>query len=130
MARTGSRYSPAAPCVGLKALEAIDSNCVFVGRPCDIVGLRKAQLVNPKLAFKVSLSISIFCAGTPSSKGTKTLLDELNVKPQDVKEIRYRGCGWPGKATVKLKGQNGRQFQMSYEKSWGEMQAFFKDLFK
>lgn len=121
VAQTGSRYSPAAPCAGLDTIEAIDSHYVFVGRPCDVAGLRKAQSVNSVLASRVFLSISIFCAGTPSSKGTKTLLDRLNVKPQDVKEIRYRGCGWPGRTTVKLQGTNGRERQMSYEQSWGEI---------
>lgn len=121
VASTGSRYSPAAPCVGFREIEANNSNCVFVGRPCDVAGLRKAQSASPALATKTPLSISIFCAGTPSSKGTEALLDELNVRPGDVKELRYRGCGWPGMATVTLNGTQCQQCQMSYEKSWGEI---------
>jgi coenzyme F420 hydrogenase subunit beta len=118
---TGSRYSPATPCEKLNWLEGIDRPCVFIGKPCDVVALRKTQLLNPVLALENILSISIFCAGTPSSRGTKVLLDKLNVKLQDVEELRYRGCGWPGDATVRMKGTEGRQRQMSYEQSWGEI---------
>lgn len=119
MSQTGSRYSPAAPCSGFGILEAADSACVFVGKPCDVVALRKSQALEPRLDSKVGLAISIFCAGTPSSHGTKVLLDELGVEPGDVAELRYRGCGWPGMATVELKGTDGERREMSYEQSWG-----------
>jgi coenzyme F420 hydrogenase subunit beta len=92
--------------------------CVFIGKPCDIVALRKSEAVNAKLNNKVGLAISIFCAGTPSTAGTYKLLDALCVKPEDVKEVRYRGRGWPGMTTVKTK-DNGEIRQMSYEESWG-----------
>ena len=115
---TGSRYSPAAPCEKLNWIEESDSPCVFIGKPCDVVALRKSQAVKPRLNDTVGLAISIFCAGTPSTAGTYKLLDALCVKPEDVKEVRYRGRGWPGMTTVKTK-DNGEIRQMSYEESWG-----------
>lgn len=121
LAYTGSRYSPAAPCEKLKWIQEALSSCVFIGKPCDIVALRKSQAVNPTLRRKVSLAISIFCAGTPATIGTIKLLETLGVKPEDVDEFRYRGCGWPGVATVKLRGNDSKRYQMSYEKSWGEI---------
>jgi len=121
LACTGSRYSPAAPCEKLHWLEESNSACVFIGKPCDIVALRKSQGVNPVLDSKVCLAISIFCAGTPSTRGTKAMLDVLGVRPEEVAEIRYRGCGWPGMGTVKLRGKNSKLYQMTYEKSWGEI---------
>ena len=33
-------------------------------------------------------------------------------------EIRYRGCGWPGMMTVRIKSSNQTR-QMTYEQSWG-----------
>jgi coenzyme F420 hydrogenase subunit beta len=117
---TGSRYSPAAPCEKLNWIEESKSPCVFIGKPCDVAALRKSQAVNPRLNDKVGLAISIFCAGTPGSAGTYHLLNVLGVKPEQVKAFRYRGRGWPGMTTVKLKG-NGEIRQMSYEKSWGDI---------
>ena len=118
---TGSRYSPAAPCLNLNWIEEADSSCVFIGKPCDIIALRKSQEANPVLKDKVGLAVSIFCAGTPATRGTYSLLDVLEVKPEQVKELRYRGCGWPGMTTVKLKGRNGQMRQMTYQRSWGDI---------
>jgi coenzyme F420 hydrogenase subunit beta len=39
LARTGSRYSPAAPCEKLKLMQGIRSPGVFIGKPCDVVRL-------------------------------------------------------------------------------------------
>jgi coenzyme F420 hydrogenase subunit beta len=119
LACTGSRYSPAAPCERLDWIEQAQASCVFVGKPCDVVGLRKSEAVDAKLNSKVSLLISIFCATTPTSKGTQILLEELDVEPEQVEELRYRGCGWPGRTTVKIRGSSGEIRQMDYEQSWG-----------
>jgi len=121
LACTGSRYSPAAPCEKLSWIQKAESACVFIGKPCDVVALRKAGIVDPLLKDKVALNISIFCAGTPPSKATEELLTVLSVKHDEVDEIRYRGCGWPGMTTVKIKGDNGQTRRMTYEQSWGDI---------
>lgn len=125
---TGSRYSPAAPCEKLKWIEEVNSSCVFIGKPCDVVALRKSQSVDDKLDSKVGLAISIFCAGTPSSQGTNMLLTSLGVKPEQVEELRYRGYGWPGMTTVKLKGTNDEQREMTYEESWDNILSNYGQL--
>lgn len=121
LALSGSRYSPAAPCERLDWIEQAESKCVFIGKPCDVAALRKAQLNNPTLASKVGLAVSLFCAGTPSTQGTKVLMRVLGVELDDVAELRYRGEGWPGRTTVELKGTNSKQRNMSYEKAWGDI---------
>ena len=121
LACTGSRYSPAAPCEKLEWIRQADCPSVFIGKPCDVVALRKSQAVNPELDEKVGLAISIFCAGTPATGGTYNILSEIGVKPEEAEQIRYRGCGWPGATTVKIKGDPGRTRQMSYEESWGNI---------
>jgi coenzyme F420 hydrogenase subunit beta len=125
LARTGSRYSPAAPCEKLKWIEQADSPCVFIGKPCDVAALRKSQSINQTLNDKIGLAVSIFCAGTPTTKGTYDLLATLGVKPQGVAEIRYRGYGWPGKVTVKVKGKNADVHQLSYSECWGKILSDF-----
>jgi len=128
LACTGSRYAPAAPCEKLRWIEESDSPCVFIGKPCDVVALRKSQAVNPMLDNKVALAISIFCAGTPTTKGTYDLLEALGVRPDQVKCLRYRGCGWPGITTADIKGGNGQEYQMSYEESWGGILSKYAQL--
>lgn len=122
--RTGSRYSPASPCNSLDQIEYAPSPCVFIGKPCDVAGLRKAQTLKAKLDQKAGIAIGIFCAGTPSTQGTLDFLERLKVNPQDVEKIRYRGKGWPGMATVRKKGQDSQSYQISYKESWDFLQKY------
>jgi len=121
LARTGSRYSPAAPCEKFEWIQEAAHPSVFIGKPCDVVAVRKLQAVNSPREKKVSLAISIFCAGMPATRGTHDLLKVLGVKPEQVEEVRYRGCGWPGATTVRLKGADGRTRRMTYAESWGNI---------
>lgn len=122
--RTGSRYSPASPCEGLAELEIADAHAVFIGKPCDVQGLRNAQVMSPTLQNKIALAIGIFCAGTPATAGVLTLLERLKMPVAHVGALRFRGNGWPGAFAIKEKG--GEQFnpKLSYSESWGFLQAY------
>ncbi len=119
LARTGSRYAPAAPCSGLRLLDAQSSPCVFVGKPCDVVAVRKWQALQKESRAKIGLAISIFCAGTPSTQGTRRILEKLAILPDQVAHLRYRGCGWPGRTVVATKSDGAGEHSLSYEESWG-----------
>jgi coenzyme F420 hydrogenase subunit beta len=121
---TGSRYSPASPCEGLKKIETSADPSVFVGKPCDVAGLRMAQSLNPELDKKTSLAIGFFCAGTPSTQATLDLLREHHIDPNEISEFRYRGMGWPGKAAVWRRNDSKPFVQMSYSESWGFVQKY------
>lgn len=124
LARTSSRYSPASPCDSLELLERGRGSGVFIGKPCDVAGLRKSESLRPLLREKVALAIGIFCAGTPSTRGTLDLLKKLNVAPGEVEELRYRGRGWPGMATVRLKGPEKVHSRLTYMEAWGFIQQY------
>jgi coenzyme F420 hydrogenase subunit beta len=115
--RTGSRYSPAAPCSRIREVADGTERIVFVGKPCDIAGLSKLAALESNIAKKVLLKISIFCAGTPTTEGTEALLKQLKLLPQDVEQIRYRGYGWPGNVLAKM--HDGQTREMTYENAWG-----------
>lgn len=119
LAAVGSRYAPASPCDGLAALEAAPGPCVFIGKPCDVAATAKARAIRPTLDAKLGVTIAIFCAGTPSTRGTLEMLARMGFSdPGEVEEVRYRGHGWPGRATAR--GQ-GREASLSYHQSWGEV---------
>jgi coenzyme F420 hydrogenase subunit beta len=122
--RTGSRYAPASPCDGLESIETAPQPCVFIGKPCDVAGVRKAQRLKQKLADNIGLAIGIFCAGTPSTQGTLDLLKQLHIKADEVELLRYRGKGWPGKFSIKIKGEAQMREVMTYEDSWGFVQKY------
>ena len=122
--RTGSRYSPASACDGLKLIEEAEYPSVFVGKPCDVAGLRMAQAIHPELDHKTSLAIGFFCAGTPSTRGTLDLLQKYNIKLDEISELRYRGWGWPGMAAVWHKNEKEPFVRVSYKDSWGFVQKY------
>ena len=119
LAAVGSRYAPASPCDGLGAVEAAPGPCVFIGKPCDVAATHKARALRPELDTKLGVTIAIFCAGTPSTRGTLEMLARMGFDdPDAVDAVRYRGHGWPGRATAQA---GGREASLSYHESWGEV---------
>ena len=121
--RTGSRYAPASPCDRLAQIESARSECVVIGKGCDVAGMRKASSVRPELARKIGAAIGIFCAGTPSTHATLGLLKRLGVDCSGVEGIRYRGKGWPGQFTVTMRNGSPPK-SMSYTEAWGFLQKY------
>ncbi|GIG60847.1 coenzyme F420-reducing hydrogenase subunit beta-like protein [Longispora fulva] len=110
----GSRYAPASPAEGLGLVEDADAPSVFIGKPCDVAASHKARALRPGLDAKLGLTIAIFCAGTPSTRGTLELIKALGSDPEQLKSLHYRGEGWPGEA----RAEPGER-QLSYDASWG-----------
>lgn len=118
-ANAGSRYAPAAPLLGLKEALAQHVKIAVIGKPCDIVAVRKLAEVDPRVKQGVAYCLSFMCAGVPSIKGTHAVIKALNAKVEEVVEFRYRGNGWPGLATART--QDGRTSSMTYDDSWGKI---------
>jgi coenzyme F420 hydrogenase subunit beta len=124
--RTGSRYAPASPCEGLRRIECADGPCVFIGKPCDVAGAQKARHLRPQLERHLGLTIAFFCAGTPTTQATLTMLREMGIDaPEQLEGLRYRGNGWPGKATVSWSRTDGTRDtrQLTYDQAWGQILA-------
>jgi coenzyme F420 hydrogenase subunit beta len=123
LARTGSRYAPASPCDGLQLIEESDRPCVFIGKPCDAAALALLRKQRPRLDQNLGLVLTFFCAGTPSTKGTMDLLQSLQVEPERIDDVRYRGLGWPGRFRV-LSENTTHEVSMSYEQSWDRLEKY------
>ena len=121
---TGSRYAPASACDRLDWVESAPAPCVFVGQPSEVTALVKAERLRPKLKSNIGLTLSFFCAGSPATKGTLELLTSAGIDPSRVRELRYRGKGWPGMFSVTLKGQTAPALQQTYAQSWGFLQSY------
>lgn len=122
--RTGSRYAPASPCESSAYIAEAEAPSVFIGKPCDVQGARKGELVRPELQDKICLAISIFCAGTPSTEATIKLLESLKVRTDCVSQIRYRGRGWPGNFTVWTNGSDRPAIEIPYLDAWEFLQKY------
>lgn len=110
-----SKYCPVPANIALKEILDTKSGERFavVGLPCQIHGVRKAEEVNDGLKKRVVLHMGIFCGTTKTFLGTEFQLQRMGIKKEEVKKIEYRGQGWPGSMTVKLKN-NKKQLSELY----------------
>lgn len=113
---SGSRYAPAAPLLGLLDGETPPGKLLFVGKPCDVAAARALEDSGGLGGVAVYAYVSFLCAGTPTIKGTYAVLEALKVPRAQVTTFRYRGHGWPGRATAM---GDGFEASMSYDQSWG-----------
>jgi coenzyme F420 hydrogenase subunit beta len=124
LAAAGSRYSPASVCNGLGLVEAAPAACAVIGKPAEIAAVRNARKMRPELDGKVGLTLSFFCAESPSTSGTAALLRKLGVDPASLSNLRYRGLGWPGHFAPTRRGAPNPCHQIPYRESWAFLQAF------
>ena len=124
MVGAGSRYAPASVCDALPEVSSAENSCVVIGKPCDIAGTNSVAASVPELARNLGLTISIFCAGSPSQEGTQALLE--NLKPADAQtllSLKYRGEGWPGDMEAVWETKSGARTSAttSYGAGWGNI---------
>lgn len=124
LSATGSRYSPASVCNGLGLVEEAPAPCVVIGKPSEIAALRNASRLRPQLEKNVGVSLTFFCAETPSTRGTTDLVREMGADPDALSSLRYRGLGWPGFFAPIRKGETEPAATMTYSESWEVLQAY------
>jgi coenzyme F420 hydrogenase subunit beta len=121
LAAAGSRYAPSSPLSSLNDMLEVHRQTgrrlAFVGKPCDVAALRALTVKDPEIASAFPVLVSFFCAGVPSYAGGEALLTSLDAKTAIA--FRYRGNGWPGRATATL--PDGSERSMSYQESWGKI---------
>lgn len=120
LARAGSRYAPASPCDGLGAIEKSEKPCVFIGKPCDAAAVGMLRKQRPELDGRLGLVLTFFCAGAPSTQGTLDLAKSLGAEREEIRSVRYRGEGWPGRFKV-VNNSSGEEKSLSYAESWGKL---------
>ena len=123
LAAAGSRYSPASVCNGLSLVEQAEAPCAVIGKPSEISAVANARKLRPKLDERIGVTLSFFCAESPSTGGTAALLDKMGVSPSSLGDLRYRGLGWPGHFAPTLRGEFDPCAKMTYAESWAFLQA-------
>lgn len=114
---SGSRYAPSSPLAALSQYLGRGKRYAIVAKPCDIAALRRLAALDPEIAATFPYMFAFFCAGVPSRRGAEEILAALGAAPAQVEAFQYRGNGWPGRATARLR--DGSELSMSYEQAWG-----------
>ena len=122
-----SKYCPVPANVALKQILKENGRFAVVGLPCHIHGIRKAELLNPELREKIVLHVSLMCSHMVNFLGTEFILKKLHVPKGQVSSLSYRGKGWPGAMTIKLK--NSYSFSIPLIGSWDSYWPIFSSFF-
>lgn len=113
----GSKYTASKTLYGFLDTVELGKRYAIVGRPCEVRTLR--AYLNANIPECEVVYLSFFCGGTPSKQANDKLLEVMGVGKGELESLSYRGNGWPGKTHVGTK--SGRQVEMDYETSWGEI---------
>jgi len=92
----GSRYAPVSNCTALREVAEVPGRYAIVGTPCMLQATTRAQELLASLRERIVLKIGFVCSGMASRASTKAYLLRYGIDPEIVREIRYRGEGWPG----------------------------------
>ena len=98
----GSKYLPVPVNTMLSQIGSESGRFAYVGLPCHIHGLRRAQMAIPALKEKIPFLFGLVCSRTMSHHGWRLVLDKMGVNPGDIRELKFRGDGWPGGLTVTM----------------------------
>ena len=124
MACVGSRYAPASVCERLDLVESAEKPCVVIGQPSEISALGKVLVKKPQLADRIGLTLSFFCAGSPSTRGTLDLMQRYKADPAKTEYLRYRGFGWPGFFSTRGKCEQAATEHLAYGDAWAFLQKY------
>jgi len=100
-----SKYCPVTLAEALRTIVTSDGRYAIVGLPCHIHGIRKAEQYIPHLRERVVLHLGLLCSHMVSFPGIQFLLEKKGVDPSSVVEMQYRGRGWPGSMSIKIKNK-------------------------
>lgn len=114
-----SRYAPALTLSNLKQiLDSGNEKYAFIGKPCDIAGIKNFMETFSKYKERILYFISIFCAGMPSYNASRMTWKQSGRSDEPI-FLKYRGEGWPG--NFKAVWKDGQKYEISYNDSWGKV---------
>jgi len=95
-----SKYCPVPANIALKEIIRREGKYAVVGLPCHLHGIRKAEAINKKLKERIVLHLGIFCSHPMNFQGTKFILNKFGVHIKEIRNLAYRGHGWPGNMMI------------------------------
>jgi coenzyme F420 hydrogenase subunit beta len=116
----GSKYVPVALNQLLNQILSESGKFAVVGLPCHIQGIRRAELKIRRLRDKIIYHFGLACSRTMTLRGIEYILGKMNISPNDVVELKYRGNGWPGGIRISLEGGE-EKFLPNQGSLWSEI---------
>lgn len=108
----GSKYNISMPNRELETMLQVPGRYAIVALPCQVHGLRKAQLSLPSLRERIVLIVGLFCSMANVPRATVIALHRAGMQPGDAVHVSYRGNGWPG--GLEARDHRGQVRSVSY----------------
>ena len=117
LAGVGSRYGPAAPLIDVGDVLDRGEPFAFIGKPCDIAGLRNLARQDDRVDRLVRYWLTPVCGGYMPPASMDAFLEGIGIAPDEVTALRYRGRGCPGPTRIET-SEAARE--LHYLDFWGE----------
>jgi coenzyme F420 hydrogenase subunit beta len=119
---SGSRYGPTAPLIAIDKVLDRKQSYAFIGKPCDLAGLRNYALEDERVNDLVKFWLTPVCGGYMPPKSTKAFYRRMGVEPDQVTDLRYRGHGCPGPTRITTAD---KVVDAHYLDFWGEDESMW-----
>ena len=80
----------------LREIRQKEGRFAVVALPCQIHGLKKLALADPKLYRKIEVIFGLYCSCTMEPNGHIEAMEAVGIKRDEVAAFEFRGGGWPG----------------------------------
>ena len=112
----GSRYGPVAPLTRLHEMLERGEPFAFVGKPCDVAGVRNLAKHDDRINKLMRAAISFPCGGLPSHLASVRMALRYGFAEDDISMMRHRGHGCPG--PTRIEASDGRWNEQDFESAW------------
>lgn len=92
---------------------------LFIGLPCHLKGLNRAENLSKVLKEKIPLKFGLFCSHTPTTQGTDFLINQCKISKKKIKSISYRDQGWKVAFTARDEAGKTVKFNDFWSKYFG-----------
>ena len=118
----GSRYGPTATLIDID--EVLDRNqpFAFIAKPCDIAALRNYARHDSRVDELVKYWLCMVCGGYGTPASTRAFYKRIDIEPDEVTLLRYRGYGCPGPTRVETKDTVK---EVHYLDFWGDDESMW-----
>ena len=119
---SGSRYGPTAPLIAIDKVLERNQVFAFIGKPCDIAGLRNYAQEDERVDKLVRFWLTPVCGGYMPPASIDAFYRRMGVEPEEVTGLRYRGHGCPGPTRITTPD---KVVDAHYLDFWGEDESMW-----
>ncbi len=118
----GSRYGPTATLIDIDEVLGRNQTFAFIAKPCDIAALRNYARHDDRVDKLVKYWLCMVCGGYGTPASTHAFYRRIDIDPEEVTMLRYRGYGCPGPTRVETKDTVK---EVHYLDFWGDDESMW-----